>query len=61
MEVENLIENEDGSAILHVRMSYEETKAVIEAALRIGLMKGLLMEEAELDTKIKENGYERTE
>ena len=61
MMVENLIENEDGSTILHVSMSSEETKAVIEAALRIGLMKGLLMEEAELDKKIKENGYERTE
>jgi len=54
MMVENLIEHEDGSARLNATMTDEETKAVIESAIRIGLMKGLLMEETELDEKMKE-------
>ena len=61
MIVENLIENEDGSATLHISMNNEEMKLLVESAIRIGLMKGLLMEEAELDKLIKEKGYERTE
>jgi hypothetical protein len=61
MMVESLIENEDGSATLGISMNNEEMKLLVESAIRIGLMKGLLMEEAELDKLIKEKGYERTE
>ena len=61
MMVENLIEHEDGSATIQLNMSAEETRLLIETAIRIGLMKGLLMEETELGERMKENGYERTE
>ena len=61
MMVENLIEHEDGSATIELNMTAEETRLLIESAVRIGLMKGLLMEEAELSKRMMENGYERTE
>ena len=61
MMVENLIEHEDGSATIQLNMSAEETRLLIESAIRIGLMKGLLMEESELGERMKEKGYERTE
>ena len=61
MMVENLIEHEDGSATIQLNMSAEETRLLIETAIRIGLMKGLLMEETELGERMKENGYVRTE
>ena len=61
MMVKNLIEHEDGSATIEFDMSAEETRLLIESAIRIGLMKGLLMEETELGEQMKENGYERTE
>ena len=61
MMVENLIEHEDGSATIELNMTAEETRLLIETAIRIGLMKGLLMEETELGERMKENGYERTE
>ena len=61
MMVENLIEHEDGSAPVEFDMTAEETRLLIETAIRIGLMKGLLMEEAELGERMKENDYERTE
>ena len=61
MMVENLIEHEDGSATIELNMTAEETRLLIETAVRIGLMKGLLMEEAELSKRMMENGYERTE
>ena len=61
MMVENLIEHEDGSATIQLNMSAEETRLLIETAVRIGLMKGLLMEEAELGERMKESGYERTD
>ena len=61
MMVENLIEHEDGSATIELNMTAEETRLLIESAVRIGLMKGLLMEEAELSKRMTENGYERTE
>lgn len=57
MMVENLIEHEDGSATIQLNMSAEETHLLIETAIRIGLMKGLLMEETELGERMKENGY----
>ena len=61
MIVENLIEHEDGSATIELNMTAEETRLLIESAVRIGLMKGLLMEEAELSKRMTENDYERTE
>ena len=54
MIVENLIEHEDGSATIELNMTAEETRLLIESAVRIGLMKGLLMEEAELSKRIME-------
>ena len=59
--VTEYVEHEDGSATIELNMTAEETRLLIESAVRIGLMKGLLMEEAKLGEQMKENGYERTE
>lgn len=61
MIIENLIEHEDGSATMQVQMSNEEMRSLIEIAFRIGLMKGLLMEDSELEQQIKERQNERNQ
>ena len=61
MMVENLIEHEDGSATMLVQMSNEEMRSLIEVAFRIGLMKGLLMEDSSLEQQIKERKNVGTE
>ena len=47
MMVKNLIEHEDGSATVEFDMSPQEVIQVMESALRIGLIKGLQLVEAE--------------
>ena len=59
MMVENLIEHEDGSATMQLQMSNEEVRQVIELAIRIGLMKGLEMEDAEAHKRLQERQNER--
>ena len=47
MMVKNLIEHEDGSATVEFDMTQQEVMEVMEIALRIGLIKGLRLAEAE--------------
>ena len=57
MMVESLIEHDDGTATMMVNMSAEETRQLIESAVRIGLIEGLKMAE---DKRMKEWQDERS-
>lgn len=57
MMVESLIEHDDGTATMMVNMSAEETRQLIESAVRIGLIEGLKMAE---DKRMKEWEDERS-
>ena len=58
MMVENLIEHEDGSATVEFDMTPQEVMQVMESALRIGLIKGLKLAEAEEMKGFKDVGTE---
>ena len=47
MMVKNLIEHEDGSATVEFDMTQQEVMEVMEIALRVGLIRGLKLVEAE--------------
>lgn len=43
MNVDQVIEHEDGSSTIVVKMTNDEVRVIMENALRIGLIKGLQM------------------